>query len=60
MLDCRGIPTRMCINCGSDIFTVQVQFDEAYEITSYLLNCQCAFCHTKLTAPTPLDLVEMD
>ena len=60
MLDCRVIPTRECINCGSNLFTVQVQFDEAYEITSYLLDCECAYCHTKLTAPTPLDLIEMD
>jgi len=58
MLDCRGIPTRVCVSCGSDIFTVQVQFDEDYEIASYLLNCKCAYCDTKLTAPTPLDLIE--
>jgi uncharacterized lipoprotein NlpE involved in copper resistance len=60
MLDCRGIPTRECVNCGSSLFTVQVQFDESYEIVSYLLDCECAYCYTKLTAPTPLDLIEMD
>jgi len=57
MLDARGIPTRECPNCGSDLFTVQVSFDEDYEICGYLLNAECAYCQTKLTAPTPLDLV---
>jgi hypothetical protein len=57
MLDARGIPTRVCPCCGHDLFTVQVSFDEDYEICGYLLNCECAYCHTKLTAPTPLDLI---
>lgn len=55
-IDARGIPTRVCVTCGSDLFTVQVTFDEDYEICAYLLNCECAYCKTKLTAPTPLDL----
>jgi hypothetical protein len=59
MLDARGVPTRVCVNCGSDLFTVQVMFDEDYEIAGYLLNCECAYCQTKLTAPTPLDLIEV-
>ena len=58
ILDARGIPTRTCPVCNSALFTVQVSFDEDYEIAGYLLNCECAYCHTKLTAPTPLDLVE--
>lgn len=56
-IDARGIPTRVCINCGSDLFTIQACFDEGYEISGYLLNAQCAYCDTKLTAPTPLDLI---
>jgi hypothetical protein len=55
--DMRGIPTRECV-CGSTLFTIQASFDEAYEIAGYLLDAQCAYCGTKLTAPTPLDLVE--
>ena len=35
-------------------------FDEDYEIIGYLLDCECAYCQTKLTAPTPLDLIERD
>ncbi len=58
ILDARGIPTRTCPVCNSTLFTVQVSFDEDYEIAGYLLDCECAYCHTKLTAPTPLDLVE--
>ena len=56
MLNLRGIPTRVCVNCGSDLFTVQICFDEEYEIAGYLLDCECACCGTLLTAPTPLDL----
>lgn len=57
MLDARGIPTRVCPNCNGDLFTLQASFDEGYEVAGYLLDCECAYCHTKLTAPTPLDLV---
>ena len=56
MMDLRGIPTRECPVCNSNLFTIQASFDEDYEICGYLLNCECAMCHTKLTAPTPLDL----
>lgn len=58
MLDARGIPTRECPLCASTLFTIQAIFDEEYEIGLYLLDAECAMCHTKLTAPTPLDLVE--
>lgn len=58
MLDARGIPTRECPSCASELFTIQATFDENYEVALYLLNAECAICHTKLTAPTPLDLVD--
>ncbi len=57
MMNLRGIPTRICPNCGSAVFTVQAVFDEDYEIGLYLLDCECSSCNTKLTAPTPLDLI---
>ena len=57
MLDARGIPTRECPSCASTLFTIQATFDENYEVGMYLLNAECAMCQTKLTAPTPLDLV---
>jgi len=59
MLDARGIPTRACPNCGSTLFTIQASFDEDYEIAGYLLNAECSSCKTKITAPTPLDLLEV-
>jgi hypothetical protein len=55
MLDARGIATRVCPSCGSTLFTVQVQFDEDYNVQGYLLNAKCAMCDTLLSAPTPLD-----
>lgn len=58
MLDARGIPTRECPVCASTLFTIQAVFDEAYEIAQYFLDAECAMCHTKLTAPTPLDLID--
>lgn len=57
MLDARGIPTRECPNCGGDLFTIQAKFDEDYEIGMYLLDAECAYCKTMITAPTPLDIV---
>jgi len=59
-MDARGIPTRECPSCSSDLFTVQVKFDEDYEIGMYLLDAECAYCGTKITAPTPLDLAQYD
>lgn len=57
LLDARGIPTRECPACASTLFTIQAVFDEGYEIAQYFLDAECAMCHTKVTAPTPLDLV---
>ena len=59
MLDARGIPTRECPSCASTLFTIQAVFDENYEVGMYLLDAECAMCKTKVTAPTPLDLVEL-
>jgi hypothetical protein len=58
-LDARGIPTRECPSCASTLFTIHAVFDENYEVGMYLLDAECAMCHTKVTAPTPLDLVEL-
>lgn len=60
MLDARGIPTRECPSCSSTLFTIQAVFDEDYEIGMYLLDAECAYCATKLTAPTPLDLIKYE
>lgn len=60
MLDARGIPTRECPTCASTLFTIQAVFDDNYEVGMYLLDAECAMCHTRVTAPTPLDLVDHD
>lgn len=60
MLDARGIPTRECPSCASTLFTIQAVFNDEYEVAMYLLNAECAMCHTKITAPTPLDLPNIE
>jgi hypothetical protein len=55
-INARGIPTRCCPMCGTNIFKVLVTFDEEYNIEQYLLDSECAECGTLVTAPTPLDL----
>ena len=59
-LDARGIPTNECPNCANRLFTVQVSFDDDYNVGSYFLDAECAMCGTLLTAPTPLDHAEYD
>ena len=56
MLDARGIPSPECPSCGSWLIKISVNFDEEYEIASYLLDGECAMCGTLMTVPTPLDL----
>jgi hypothetical protein len=56
VLDARGIPSRECPNCGSDILIIKACFDEGYDICGYLLDAECFECHCLITAPTPLDL----
>jgi hypothetical protein len=55
MLDARGLPTPECPSCGSWLLKVTLNFDEEYNIISYLLDGECAMCGTLLTVPTPLD-----
>lgn len=56
-MDLRGTPTHLCV-CGSDVFDLRVTFDD-YEISTYLLDMQCANCGSLATAPTPLDKEKM-
>lgn len=57
MINLRGIPTPECLNCGSTLLRVTVQFDpETYEIAGYLLDdAECYDCGSLITAPTPID-----
>lgn len=52
-MDLRGTPTHQCI-CGSNVFYLPVSFED-YEISTYMLDMQCANCGSMATAPTPVD-----
>ena len=54
-LDARGIPTNECPSCASRLFTVQVCFDDDYNVGQYFTDAMCSICFTLVTAPTPLD-----
>ena len=54
-LDARGIATNECPTCANRLFTVQVSFDDDYNVGQYFLDAECAMCGTLVTAPTPLD-----
>ena len=58
-MDLRGIPTPICPECESPFIRITAIFDpETYEIQMYLLDdAECLACGSKLTAPTPLDVV---
>lgn len=57
-MDQRGIPTAVCLECGSNIFHILATFDQkTYELDAYLLDARCANCESPLTAPTPLDAI---
>lgn len=51
----RGIPTRECV-CGSSLFKVVVQLDDANEIAAYSLNGYCYGCGAAVTLPTPMEV----
>lgn len=55
----RGLPSNHCYECGSTLLTIQAEFDDDFELSGYLTNAECAYCHTKLTAPTPLDRIDL-
>ena len=46
-------PLHVCI-CGSTLWSVQAMFEDG-EISLYMLDMECALCHSKATAPTPMD-----
>jgi len=55
----RGVPTHECFNCGGRLFTIQASF-ENYDISGWLLDAECAYCHSPLTVPCPVDNPEYD
>lgn len=49
-----GVPTHECFNCGSNIFTIQVTFDD-YEIGLMWPEGTCVMCGSVVTTPAPWD-----
>lgn len=47
----RGIPSRTCLNCGSEMFKILVQFDEDGQISWHTTNGYCYGCHAPVTVP---------
>jgi hypothetical protein len=43
-----------CPSCESTLWNLKVTFED-YEISSYILQMECALCGSFAKAPTPLD-----
>lgn len=53
MIDTRGIPSSICLNCGGDTFKVLVRLDEDNTIAWYTLSGYCEGCGAPVTIPEP-------
>lgn len=53
-IDTRGIPTHVCLNCGSRVFKVAASFED-YDIAMWGLEAECYECGAPVTAPCPVD-----
>ncbi len=58
-IDQRGIPTNVCLMCGSNLMLIKAVFED-YELAGYLLDAECAECGSPLTAPCPVDRPEYE
>lgn len=54
LIDQRGIPTHVCLVCGSGVFLVRAVFED-YEMSGYYLDAECAACGSPVTVPCPVD-----
>jgi hypothetical protein len=53
-MDLRGKPITVCI-CGSEVWNLQVKWDDDGTIGMYFMNMWCPLCDTVATAPIPKD-----
>lgn len=53
-IDQTGIVTHTCFNCGSNIFNIQVTFDD-YELGLMFPEGTCTGCDSVVTIPAPWD-----
>jgi len=51
-MDLRGEPIKVCV-CGSDVWNLQVKWDNNDTIGMYFMNMWCPICDSVATAPTP-------
>lgn len=50
-MDLRGEPIKVCI-CGSEVWNLQVKWDDDNSIGMYFMNMWCPLCDSVATAPT--------
>jgi hypothetical protein len=53
-IDQKGMVTHTCFNCGSNIFNIQVTFDD-YEMGLMWPEGTCTGCDSVITVPAPWD-----
>ena len=49
-----GVVTRVCV-CGSEVWLVQVTFDDDWTVGTYSLEGVCAACGATALMPTEVD-----
>ena len=54
IVNLRGIPSSVCLNCGHLVFQVGCMFEDN-EISLWFTNAKCADCGALVTVPTPVD-----
>ena len=53
-IDQRGIPSAVCVACGSNVLVVRAVFED-HDIAAWFLDAECACCGAPMTAPCPAD-----
>lgn len=54
IVNLRGIPSSVCLNCGHLVFQVGCMFEDN-EISLWFTDAKCADCGALVTVPTPVD-----
>ena len=54
IVNLRGIPSSVCLNCGHLVFQVGCMFEDD-DISLWFTDAKCADCGALVTVPTPVD-----
>ena len=54
VVNLRGIPSSVCLNCGHLVFQVGCMFEDN-DISLWFTDAKCADCGALVTVPTPAD-----